>query len=379
MDVLGRVAGLDPDDALRWWRRPSAPAWSSARRLRPAGSASCTTCSAPPSTKPSTRATGPGGTAPRPRLRPAARPARRCRPPSRRTLPARRPGAAAEAARYSALAGEDAAPARVRGRGGHFERALAALAALRRRRDGCICCSASAPRSTVGPAAAARTGVPAAAGGPDCPTDGAGHGRTRPAAPRRPHGHAGPRHRDAAGRGDRGTRRAAPAAAQLLAARARTLHHGRLDDRRRRRRLADRAVRLAREGGDPATIAACLLALHDARWRPGSARSDCPSWTRWPTRRERAGDGGRRPGAPAARGGPRRAGRPARRRRTGDVLPAGRRPGHPHARWNALAARDAGTHHRRHRRGPRSSRGRRARRRSANRTRSARRIRRPSC
>jgi len=40
--------------------------------------------------------------------------------------------------------------------------------------------------------------------------------------------------------------------------------------------LADRAVDLAREQGDPAVLARCLLAVHDTSWRPGSAARRLP-------------------------------------------------------------------------------------------------------
>jgi hypothetical protein len=56
----------------------------------------------------------------------------------------------------------------------------------------------------------------------------------------------------------------------LLAAQARSSHHaapGGPPDRA----TAERAVALARAHGDPGVLAECLLALHDARWQPGTA------------------------------------------------------------------------------------------------------------
>jgi hypothetical protein len=62
-------------------------------------------------------------------------------------------------------------------------------------------------------------------------------------------------------------------AALVNAALARDLHHS-LDASRARqaRQLADDAVAIARGCGDPRTFARCLIAVHDVRWLPGSAR-----------------------------------------------------------------------------------------------------------
>ena len=62
-------------------------------------------------------------------------------------------------------------------------------------------------------------------------------------------------------------------AALVSAALARDLHHS-LDASRtpQARQLAHQAVTLARGSGDPWTLAHCLIAAHDVRWRPGSAR-----------------------------------------------------------------------------------------------------------
>lgn len=61
--------------------------------------------------------------------------------------------------------------------------------------------------------------------------------------------------------------------ARVLAGLARDLHHsvGGEQDWGRAPVLAEEGVRVARELGDPGTLAFGLLALHDARWRPGTA------------------------------------------------------------------------------------------------------------
>jgi predicted ATPase len=62
-------------------------------------------------------------------------------------------------------------------------------------------------------------------------------------------------------------------AALVSAALARDLYHS-LDASRARnaQELTHHAVTLARGAGDPWTLARCLIAAHDIRWRPGSAR-----------------------------------------------------------------------------------------------------------
>lgn len=60
--------------------------------------------------------------------------------------------------------------------------------------------------------------------------------------------------------------------ARLLAALARDLAHGVGADRRRVVELSGQALGLARDLDDPALLAFCLLARHDAVWRPGTAR-----------------------------------------------------------------------------------------------------------
>ncbi|QJY47403.1 ATP-binding protein [Pseudonocardia broussonetiae] len=59
--------------------------------------------------------------------------------------------------------------------------------------------------------------------------------------------------------------------AQLTASLARELHHSVPAHRARARPLSERAIELARRRGDPATLAACLLARHDVLWTPGRA------------------------------------------------------------------------------------------------------------
>jgi AAA ATPase domain len=59
--------------------------------------------------------------------------------------------------------------------------------------------------------------------------------------------------------------------AQVTAALARQLQHSVPKDRPRAGPLAERAVAIARTLDDPATLASCLLAQHDALWTPGTA------------------------------------------------------------------------------------------------------------
>jgi hypothetical protein len=64
-----------------------------------------------------------------------------------------------------------------------------------------------------------------------------------------------------------------PLLARVLACLARELHHSWEEDNLARApAVAAEAVAMARELEDPATLSFALLALHDARWRPGSAR-----------------------------------------------------------------------------------------------------------
>lgn len=57
--------------------------------------------------------------------------------------------------------------------------------------------------------------------------------------------------------------------ARVSATLARELAHSVAEDRPRAGPLSVRALELGRRGGDPATIAACLLARHDVLWTPG--------------------------------------------------------------------------------------------------------------
>ncbi|MPY80019.1 MAG: AAA family ATPase [Actinophytocola sp.] len=66
--------------------------------------------------------------------------------------------------------------------------------------------------------------------------------------------------------------------AKVLAALARERHHAMGDEQdwERASALAAEAVDIARQSGDPGTVAFCLLAQHDTRWRSGSARDRLP-------------------------------------------------------------------------------------------------------
>jgi hypothetical protein len=57
---------------------------------------------------------------------------------------------------------------------------------------------------------------------------------------------------------------------QLTAALARELAHSVTTDRPRAGPLSEHALELGRQAGDPATLAACLLARHDVLWTPGT-------------------------------------------------------------------------------------------------------------
>ena len=60
--------------------------------------------------------------------------------------------------------------------------------------------------------------------------------------------------------------------AQLTAALARELQHSVAEDRHRAGPLSEAALALARESNDDETLAACLLARHDALWGPGTSQ-----------------------------------------------------------------------------------------------------------
>ena len=64
---------------------------------------------------------------------------------------------------------------------------------------------------------------------------------------------------------------AAPLAARLLAAASRARTHRVGEDRRYAEELSAQAVTLARKSGDDGAIGFCLLAHHDAIWKPGTA------------------------------------------------------------------------------------------------------------
>ncbi|HEY7489459.1 MAG TPA: AAA family ATPase [Streptosporangiaceae bacterium] len=84
--------------------------------------------------------------------------------------------------------------------------------------------------------------------------------------------------------------------ALVLAALARDLHNQQAVDaaavsaEARTTKLATDAVELARETGAPSVLAACLLALHDATWRPGSAADRLPIAREMADQARRAGD-----------------------------------------------------------------------------------------
>ncbi len=61
-----------------------------------------------------------------------------------------------------------------------------------------------------------------------------------------------------------------PRQAKLTAALARELQHSVAADRLRAGPLSEKALALGRESNDDATLIACLLARHDALWRPGT-------------------------------------------------------------------------------------------------------------
>ncbi|HEX6499447.1 MAG TPA: AAA family ATPase [Micromonosporaceae bacterium] len=128
--------------------------------------------------------------------------------------------------------------------------------------------------------------------------------------------------------------------ALLLAARARTLHHAAPAGSVEAVPVADRAVALARTVGDDSTLAACLLAAHDARWRPGSARQRLPIVDEMLGCARRAADRERYTQAQQVRaaillelGDPRAPAELAEYCRLADGL------GYPAGRWNALTRR----------------------------------------
>lgn len=84
------------------------------------------------------------------------------------------------------------------------------------------------------------------------------------------------------------------AEAQVTASLARELAHSVFAQRPRARPLSERALEIARVTGDPATLASCLLARHDAVWGPGTAAERLGLAGQIAEFAERAGDRERR-------------------------------------------------------------------------------------
>ena len=81
--------------------------------------------------------------------------------------------------------------------------------------------------------------------------------------------------------------------ARAVAALARDLYHARAEqqDWQRAHMLAEDAVATARKTGDAATLAFCLLALHDANWRAGTAATRLPIVDEMLATADQAGEG----------------------------------------------------------------------------------------
>jgi predicted ATPase len=127
--------------------------------------------------------------------------------------------------------------------------------------------------------------------------------------------------------------------ALVLAALARDIHHNLRTDPRPATLAAD-AVALARAADDPRVLGACLLARHDAAWRPGSAADRLPIATEIAELARRAGDAELyaqaielRAGALLELGDPTAVSELAAYCRLAEEL------GYPRARWNALTRR----------------------------------------
>ena len=88
--------------------------------------------------------------------------------------------------------------------------------------------------------------------------------------------------------------RAPAVEAQVTASLARELYHSVPKDRARARPLSEHAVAIARGLDDPTTLAACLLARHDALWTPGAAAERVDIGREIVALAERAGDDERR-------------------------------------------------------------------------------------
>ena len=82
--------------------------------------------------------------------------------------------------------------------------------------------------------------------------------------------------------------------AEVTASLARELHHSVPKDRARARPLSEHAVAIARKLGDPATLAACLLAQHDVLWTPGAGAERAEVAREIVALAERVGDDERR-------------------------------------------------------------------------------------
>ena len=78
--------------------------------------------------------------------------------------------------------------------------------------------------------------------------------------------------------------------AQVLAGLAREVYLSRVDERARAARMSGAAVEIARQVGDDATLAMCLLAAHDTIWLPGTARQRRVIATEMAAAAHRAGD-----------------------------------------------------------------------------------------
>lgn len=88
--------------------------------------------------------------------------------------------------------------------------------------------------------------------------------------------------------------RAPAVEAEVTASLARQLHHSVPKDRARARPLSERALAIARELDDPATLAACLLAHHDILWTPGAGAERVEVAREIVSLAERVGDDERR-------------------------------------------------------------------------------------
>src|SRR6266545_8295371 len=135
-----------------------------------------------------------------------------------------------------------------------------------------------------------------------------------------------------------------PLRARVLACLARELHHSWEEDNLARApAVAEEAVALARELDDPATLGFCLLALHDARWRPGTARDRLPLVEEMLTLAGAAGDRELLAQARLLRATVLiEAGDPAGRADLEEYCRAAEELGHARARWDALVHELAG-------------------------------------